>query len=153
MAFEHEAGLADAAHSRTAAPPAVESEDERAHGLAWPEAARIAFVAFSAAAVWFQVWEPIAGVSPIGIVGLVVGGWPIFREALVNTATDDFFGAVELAAIPDAAVRQEARGRRWIDPQDAGRFTDGQGALGFPVELLESPAVYGGYACGRSVCS
>src|SRR5213593_1362542 len=84
MAVEHEAGLTDAAHSRTAAPPAVEPEDERAHGLAWPEAARIAFVAFSAAAVWFQVWEPIAGVSPIGIVGLVVGGWPIFREALEN---------------------------------------------------------------------
>jgi P-type Cu+ transporter len=84
MAVEHEAGLTDAAHSRTAAPPAVEPEGERAHGLAWPEAARIAFVAFSAAAVWFQVWEPIAGVSPIGIVGLVVGGWPIFREALEN---------------------------------------------------------------------
>src|SRR5947208_1661992 len=28
--------------------------------------------------------EAVAGVSPIGIVGLVVGGWPIFREALEN---------------------------------------------------------------------
>jgi len=31
-------------------------------------------------------------------------------EALVSTATDDFFSAVELASIPDAAVRREARG-------------------------------------------
>src|SRR6266487_3277650 len=31
-------------------------------------------------------------------------------EALVKTATDDFFGAVELGAIADAGLRQEARG-------------------------------------------
>jgi sugar phosphate isomerase/epimerase len=31
-------------------------------------------------------------------------------DALVKTATDDFFGAVELGAIADAGLRQEARG-------------------------------------------
>jgi Cd2+/Zn2+-exporting ATPase/Cu+-exporting ATPase len=34
--------------------------------------------------VWFRVWEPIPSVSLIGIIGLLVGGWPIFREALEN---------------------------------------------------------------------
>ena len=34
--------------------------------------------------MWFRVWEPIPGVSLIGIIGLLVGGWPIFKEALEN---------------------------------------------------------------------
>ncbi len=54
------------------------------HGFEWPEAARIAFVAVASAAVWFRVWEPIQSVSVIGVIGLLVGGWPIFREALEN---------------------------------------------------------------------
>jgi cation transport ATPase len=42
------------------------------------------FVTFAAAAVWFRVWEPLAGVSVIGLVGAIVGGWPIFTEAWEN---------------------------------------------------------------------
>jgi Cd2+/Zn2+-exporting ATPase/Cu+-exporting ATPase len=30
--------------------------------------------------VWFDLWEPFASVSVIGIVG----GWPIFKEATEN---------------------------------------------------------------------
>ncbi|TKR53370.1 cadmium-translocating P-type ATPase [Allopusillimonas ginsengisoli] len=48
------------------------------------EAARIVFVALAAAAVWFRVWEPFPSVSVIGIVGVLVGGWPVFREAVEN---------------------------------------------------------------------
>src|SRR5579862_6506926 len=46
--------------------------------------ARIAFVAAAAAAVWFRVWEPFAGVSVLGLVGTLGGGWPIFHEAWEN---------------------------------------------------------------------
>lgn len=36
----------------------------------------------AAAAVWFRVWEPLGPVSIIGIVGLLIGGWPVFKECI-----------------------------------------------------------------------
>jgi P-type Cu+ transporter len=59
-------------------------ELEGAPGFAWAEAARIAVVAIAAAAVWFRIWEPLPRASVIGILGLAVGGWPIFKEAVEN---------------------------------------------------------------------
>jgi heavy metal translocating P-type ATPase len=58
--------------------------DDHEHGFEWQEAARIAFVAVAAVAVWCEVWEPIKGLSLLGLIGLLVGGWPIFKEALEN---------------------------------------------------------------------
>ena len=54
------------------------------HRFDWIEGGRIALVAIAAAAVWFQLWEPVAFFSVIGAAGLLVGGWPIFREAFAN---------------------------------------------------------------------
>jgi len=54
------------------------------HGVDWAELARIAFVAVSAAAVWFRLWEPFAHVSVIGIAATLIGGYPIFKEAFEN---------------------------------------------------------------------
>jgi P-type Cu+ transporter len=54
------------------------------HPAPWVDFARIAVVALGATLVWFHAWEPIARVSVIGIVGAIVGGWPIFREAYEN---------------------------------------------------------------------
>ena len=48
------------------------------------ELARIAAVVIAAAAVWFRVWEPLGRVSVIGLVGMIVGGWPILAEAWEN---------------------------------------------------------------------
>ena len=48
------------------------------------ELARIAAVIIAAAAVWFRVWEPLGRVSVIGLVGMIVGGWPILAEAWEN---------------------------------------------------------------------
>lgn len=50
----------------------------------WNEALRICLVAVAAVAVWFKWWEPYPAVSVIGVIGLVIGGWPIFKEALEN---------------------------------------------------------------------
>ena len=63
-----------------------EREQEAAHqdALQWPELLRIGLVAIAAAAVWWRLWEPVPAVSPIGALGLAVGGWPIYREALEN---------------------------------------------------------------------
>jgi heavy metal translocating P-type ATPase len=57
---------------------------ENEHGFEWIEIGRIAFVALAAAAVWFRVWEPFSHVSVIGIAGALIGGYPIFKEALGN---------------------------------------------------------------------
>ena len=59
-------------------------ESEHEHALEWPEMARIALVAVAAAAVWWRVWEPFPRISLIGVLGLLIGGWPIFKEALEN---------------------------------------------------------------------
>src|SRR6516225_8353729 len=61
-----------------------EDDHDHSHAFEWPEAARIAFVALAAAAVWFKLWEPFAAVNLIGVVGLLVGCWPILREAFEN---------------------------------------------------------------------
>jgi Cd2+/Zn2+-exporting ATPase/Cu+-exporting ATPase len=45
---------------------------------------RIGLVAVAAACVWWRVWEPFHTVSLIGLGGLLIGGWPIFKEALEN---------------------------------------------------------------------
>jgi cation transport ATPase len=50
----------------------------------WIEVARIAFVALAAAVVWFRVWEPFPRISVIGLAATLIGGYPIFREALEN---------------------------------------------------------------------
>ena len=59
---------------------------EHAHGFDWPEALRIAAVALAAGAVWFRLWEPWREVSVVGLLGVIIGGWPIFREAVENIA-------------------------------------------------------------------
>ncbi len=46
--------------------------------------ARIAGVCAVSALVWFRVWEPVPRVSVLGLVGALVGGWPIFHEAWAN---------------------------------------------------------------------
>lgn len=108
--ISNRATLADAAEARTIAPEASSQNDGRSarhdhhhdghghdhdhdhdddhhdhdHPFEWQEAARIAAVAVAAAAVWFRLWEPFPGVSVIGVIGLAIGGWPIFKEAFDN---------------------------------------------------------------------
>ncbi|HXO30254.1 MAG TPA: cation-translocating P-type ATPase [Thermoanaerobaculia bacterium] len=57
---------------------------DHAAALEWPELARIAFVALAAAAVWFRLWEPLPRISLVGLIGIAVGGYPIFKEAWEN---------------------------------------------------------------------
>ena len=83
-AERHSGSLADQAQERTTLPAAEAHDRDREHGLEWQELAHIAIIAIAAAAVWFKVWEPIRGISVLGIVGLLAGGWPIFKEAFEN---------------------------------------------------------------------
>lgn len=61
-----------------------DGEHDHEHVFEWREAARVAFVAIAAAAVWFRVWEPLPSFSVIGVIGVLVGGWPIYKEAGEN---------------------------------------------------------------------
>jgi len=75
-------------------PPAHNRDDDRDHDQAhdhdhehaftWAEGVRIALVTLAAAAVWFRLWEPLHSISVIGVIGLAIGGWPIFSEAFEN---------------------------------------------------------------------
>lgn len=83
--------LADAAADRTTAPAADPRDHaadadhhEHEHPFEWSEVVRIGSVAIAAIVVWFQVWEPFSGLSIIGVLGLAIGGWPIFKEAFEN---------------------------------------------------------------------
>lgn len=45
---------------------------------------RVALVVLAAAAVWFHAWEPLPHFSIIGVAAALIGGYPIFKEALEN---------------------------------------------------------------------
>jgi len=83
--------LAEPAQDRTTAhavdhEPGDTPDQGHQHAFKRGEGARIAFVALAAAAVWFRLWEPVASISLLGVLGVVVGGWPIVKEAVVNIA-------------------------------------------------------------------
>src|SRR5216684_1706464 len=58
--------------------------DDHEHAFEWLEMVRIALVGLAAAMVWFRLWEPVSTLSIVGVAGLLIGGWPIFKEALEN---------------------------------------------------------------------
>jgi Cd2+/Zn2+-exporting ATPase/Cu+-exporting ATPase len=76
--------LSAQAQAGTTAPAAEEDAGEHAFG--WLEGVRIVLVILSASAVWFHLAETFGRLSVIGIAGVLIGGWPIFREAVENIA-------------------------------------------------------------------
>lgn len=79
--------LSAQAARRTVAPAAEPHDHDHSdheHAFDSAEALRIGAVALAALAVWFHWWEPWAQVSLIGVAGLLIGGWPIYKEALEN---------------------------------------------------------------------
>ena len=62
------------------------AEDSAESSIDWLEALRIGLVALCAIAVWFRLWEPFPRISLIGLAGVLIGGWPIFKEAIENIA-------------------------------------------------------------------
>ena len=65
-------------------------EDDSLHTeegpISFVEGLRIGLVALCALAVWFRLWEPFPRISLVGVAGVLVGGWPIFRKAAENIA-------------------------------------------------------------------
>ena len=61
----------------------VSSEHAEDSRLDRAELVRIALVAVVAAGSWFGWWPHLATLDVVGIAGVVVGGYPIYREALL----------------------------------------------------------------------
>jgi len=64
--------------------PPTSNDRAAAAALGLAGAARIAFVALAAGVAWFRSGEPAPGANFIAIAALLVGGWPILREAAGN---------------------------------------------------------------------
>jgi heavy metal translocating P-type ATPase len=73
-------------HAPKVSPHEEEHEHGSGHEHGWEPADlfRVLFVAMAAAAVGFHWYEPFSSFSLIGIVATLIGGYPIFREALEN---------------------------------------------------------------------
>jgi heavy metal translocating P-type ATPase len=57
---------------------------EHAHGLDWREMVRIVFVALAAGAFWFAGVHLSLALVVAGVICALVGGYPIFHEAIEN---------------------------------------------------------------------
>jgi heavy metal translocating P-type ATPase len=61
-----------------------ESESESEHAVHRSEIYRVIFVAIAAGAIWFLAKTPNPYITAIGVIGTLVGGFPIFAEAYEN---------------------------------------------------------------------
>lgn len=78
------------------------------HAFEWPATVRIVLVTLAAAAVWFRLWEPVSAISVVGVAGLLIGGWPIFKEAFDNSIARRMTMELSMTiAIVSAAVISE----------------------------------------------
>jgi len=86
----------------------TDESHDHAHAFDKIEALRIIFVAICAIAVWFKLWEQFDKLSIIGTLGLIVGGWPIFKEALENSLAKRMTMelSMTIAIIAAAAISQ-----------------------------------------------
>jgi Cd2+/Zn2+-exporting ATPase/Cu+-exporting ATPase len=75
--------ISDKQEQRKAAELAAEELDNK-HSIGWLEEVRIGLVALCTIAVWLRLWEPFPYISLIGLAGVLIGGWPIFKEAAEN---------------------------------------------------------------------
>ena len=54
------------------------------HAVEAAELIRIGFVALAVVASWFQLWKGFASFDVIALAATLIGGYPIFKEALEN---------------------------------------------------------------------
>ena len=59
-------------------------EDHHDHDEGWVEWARVAFVAVILIVVWAQLVPRVRGIDIVAVLGLLIGGYPIFKEAIAD---------------------------------------------------------------------
>ncbi len=58
--------------------------EDREHSLEWVELFRIGLVALACIASWLGFWQYFASIDVIALLATLVGGYPIFKEAVGN---------------------------------------------------------------------
>jgi Cd2+/Zn2+-exporting ATPase/Cu+-exporting ATPase len=76
-------GVAAHAHER-GQPKRDDHDHSHDHHVGGVDIGRVFFVALAAAAVWFKLWEPFPAFSLIGLAATLIGGYPIFKHALLD---------------------------------------------------------------------
>jgi heavy metal translocating P-type ATPase len=61
-----------------------EHDGEHHEGIEWLEFARIAFVGAAILVSWFRWWQPYSKLDVVGLAAALIGGYPIFREAVAD---------------------------------------------------------------------
>jgi Cd2+/Zn2+-exporting ATPase/Cu+-exporting ATPase len=61
-----------------------EHDGEHHEGIEWLEFARIAFVGAAILVSWFRLWQPYPKLDLVGLTAALIGGYPIFREAIAD---------------------------------------------------------------------
>src|SRR6266852_5818913 len=59
-------------------------EHDSSGHIEWLELARIGFVGVTIAVTWFRFWQPIREFDVLGFAAVLIGGYPIFREAIAD---------------------------------------------------------------------
>ena len=62
----------------------VQEDDCRGEHVEWLELGRIAFVGLAIAFTWFRLWLPLPHFDVVGFAAVLIGGYPIFREAFAD---------------------------------------------------------------------
>jgi P-type Cu+ transporter len=62
----------------------VQEDDCRGEHVEWLELGRIALVGLAIAFTWFRLWQPLPHFDVVGFAAVLIGGYPIFREAFTD---------------------------------------------------------------------
>ena len=63
-------------------PDTTHKDDQHNHDERWREWARVVFVAVILFLVWLQAVPRIRGIDLLALMGILIGGYPIFKEAI-----------------------------------------------------------------------
>ena len=61
-----------------------DDHDDHDHSLEWVELVRIGLMAVAVVASWFELWKSFASFDVIALAATLIGGYPIFKEAIAN---------------------------------------------------------------------
>src|SRR6202049_3829528 len=59
-------------------------EHDSGEHIEWLELTRIGFVGLTIAVTWFRLWQPIREFDVLRLAAVLIGGYPIFREAIAD---------------------------------------------------------------------
>ncbi|MGA2877326.1 MAG: cation-translocating P-type ATPase [Bryobacteraceae bacterium] len=61
-----------------------QEHDSHGEHVEWVELGRIGFVGLAIAVTWLRLWQPLPHFDVVGFASVLIGGYPIFREAFAD---------------------------------------------------------------------